>query len=70
MGAVNEDMRLALNAQQELADLATNSSSETTRWLTIIGNPPLKAVFEQAFNLPSSFGVLDVDRQVSEFQEH
>ncbi len=64
VGAINDDMRLALNAQRELAELATDNTSEDTRWLTIVGTPPLKAIFEQAYGLPSNFGALDIDRQV------
>lgn len=69
VGEVDADMRLALNAQRELAEIAGRSSSETTKWLTILGNEPLKQVFEQAFNLPSSFGTLDLDRQIATLRD-
>ena len=64
VGQVNEPMRLALNAKRELSSLAGETSSDATKWFTILGTPPLRAVFEQAFNLPSSFGALDIDRQL------
>ena len=69
VGNVNDDMRLALNAKRELAEIGADSTSETTKWFTILGNPPLRSVFEGAFNLPSSFGGLDLDRQVEVMQE-
>lgn len=69
VGEANEDMRLALNARRELAALAETSSSETTKWFTIMGTPPLRSIFEQALNLPTSFASLTLDRQLEEFQE-
>ena len=69
VGEINEDMRLALNAKRELAELGGATSSEATKWFTILGNAPLRSVFEGAFSLPSSFGSLDIDRQVDVMQE-
>jgi hypothetical protein len=34
-----------------------------------MGNPPLRQVFETAFGLPSSFGTIDIDKQLEVFQE-
>lgn len=64
VGNQNNDMRLAMNARRELSALATKTSSADTKWLTVIGNTPLRQVFEKAFGLPSSFIKLDVDKQV------
>ncbi|MBN8292328.1 DUF1217 domain-containing protein [Rhodobacter sp. NTK016B] len=64
VGAQNESMRLALALERDLADLAAQNSSEATRWYTILGTPSMRRVFETAFMLPSSFGALDLDRQV------
>jgi len=68
VGTQNESMRLALNLQRDLADLAAQDSSELTRWYTILGTGSLRAVFETAFLLPSGFGALDLERQVEILQ--
>ncbi len=68
VGTRNEDMRLALNTQRELADIAARGQADTTAWLTILGNPPLRKVFETAFGLPESVGSLDLDRQLEIFR--
>lgn len=69
VGVQNESLRLAMNAQREIADLLQNDTSEDVRWFTIMGNPPLRKVFETALGLPSGFGQLDIDRQLETFQE-
>lgn len=69
VGNVDENMRLALNAKRELSALAQRDVSDTTRWFTIMGTPPLRTVFERAFNLPSSFASLDLDRQLEVLQD-
>lgn len=68
VGQQDEDMRLALTAARELPALAGRGLSDTTNWLTILGNPPLRRVFETALGIPSSVGSLDLDRQVDEFK--
>ena len=68
VGTQNPDMRLALNAETELAKLAQGSGSELTKWYSILGNAPLRKVFEQAFGLPKAFGALDLDKQVTTLQ--
>jgi len=64
VGAQDETMRLALSLERDLGDLARQDSSEATKWYTVLGTPSLRAVFETAYLLPSSFGTLDIDRQV------
>lgn len=69
VGATDETLRLALTAERELPELARRDVSETTRWLSVLGNPPLRKVFETAFGLPASIGALDLDRQLADFTE-
>lgn len=69
VGTADENMRLALNARRELTELAGRDSSERTKWLTILGMPPLRQVFETTFGLPRSFGALDLDRQIGVMQQ-
>lgn len=68
VGAQNEDMRLALNAERELPAIANNSASPLAKWYAVLGNPPLRKVFERAFSLPPSFGAIDLDKQVETLQ--
>lgn len=69
VGRQNDTMRLALNAERELPALAARTgSSEDTLWFTVMGNAPLRQVFQTAFGLPSSFGTLDLDRQLNTYK--
>lgn len=69
VGERNGDMRLALNAQRELATLAGKSTSADTKWFAIMGSPPLRKVFETAFGLPSRFAAIDIDQQLTVFKD-
>lgn len=65
VGEQNGDYRIALNAERELPALAKKSGSEDTLWYTVLGNIPLRRVFEGALGLPKSFGSIDLDQQLS-----
>lgn len=69
IGDRDENLRLALTATRELEALATGSASDNARWFTVMGNPPLRQVFETALGLPSSFGKLDIDRQLETLRD-
>lgn len=69
MGTSDNTMRLALNAQRELVTVAEGTSSNRTKWFTIMGTAPLRAVMEGALNLPKSFATLELDRQIEVFQD-
>lgn len=69
VGAQSDDMRLALNVERELGALAARNTSEDTKWLTIMGSPPMRQVFQKALGLPSSFASLDLDQQLNTFKE-
>lgn len=69
VGERDQNLRLALNARRELSDMAGRASTENTKWYEVLGNPPLRKVFEGAFALPSSFAKLPIDRQVSEMKD-
>lgn len=64
VGEQNGDLRLALNAERELASLAASGSGDSTKWFTIMGNAPVRQVFQTAFGLPAGFGAIDLDRQL------
>lgn len=52
-----------------LEPFKVNNMSNDAKWFTIMGEPPLRALFEKAFNLPSSFGQIDLDQQLSILKE-
>ena len=68
-GNSNEDLRLALGVERELGNGAERGLSEESSWLAVMGNPPLRRVFEKALALPVELGAIDIDRQVEIFQE-
>ena len=61
-------LRLALNADRELAALATQDGTDNALWFRILGTPPLREAFEVALGLPQSFAQLDLDRQLEELR--
>ncbi|WP_127113134.1 DUF1217 domain-containing protein [Shimia sediminis] len=69
VGAQDESMRLAMNADRELAEFGSSSESEDTKWFRVLGSPPLRQVFETALGMPSSFSQLDIDRQLNLLKE-
>lgn len=68
-GEQDESMRIALFVQREIPDLASDDMSNDAKWFTVMGQPPLRAAFEKALNLPSSFGGVDVDQQLVVFKQ-
>ena len=69
VGNQDADMRLVLNLETDLAEIAGQSTSENTKWFSIMGNPPLRQVFETALNMPTETAQLDLDRQLELFKE-
>lgn len=66
LSQINEPLRVALNAQRELPKIAGKATtSDNTKWFSIIGQPALRELFRKAFNLPVAFGALNLDRQVT-----
>ncbi len=64
VGEADEDMRLALNFQRAIADLAGEAGEKGGSWYSVIGDQNLSKVMQYAFGLPTkSFGTLDVDKQ-------
>lgn len=63
LGEVDNSMRLALNFQRDIAEIAEQGLSENAGWFKVMGSVPLRTVFESAFNMPSGFAQLDIDRQ-------
>ena len=68
VGDQDNSMRLALNLAGGLNDVLGSTTSTNARWFSVMGSPPLRAVFETALGFPSSFGSLDVDQQLEQFK--
>jgi hypothetical protein len=43
--------------------------SNDAKWLTLMGEPPLRSLFEKAFNIPQEFGQADIDQQLVVYKE-
>lgn len=69
VGEVAPSLRLALNTDRELARIGALDISDNAKWFLVMGNPPLRQVMETALGLPSSFGRLPLDQQLSVFRE-
>lgn len=68
-GQQDDTMRVALFTQRELPELVQDDISNDAKWFTIMGQPPLRAAFERALNLPKEFGQVDIDQQLEVFKE-
>ncbi len=69
VGNQDQSMRLAMDAKRNMTDIAKLAGKEETRWFKIMGNPPMRQVFETALGLPSGFAQADLDVQVTEFSD-
>ncbi|QFT58360.1 hypothetical protein FIU94_05930 [Sulfitobacter sp. THAF37] len=68
-GEQDASMRVALYAQRELAELAGGDMSNDAKWFTVMGDPPMRQLFETAFNLPAALGQIDIDQQLQVFKD-
>jgi hypothetical protein len=68
-GEQDETMRIALYAERTLPEVVNTNGSEASKWFTIMGQPPLRSLFETALGLPEAFGQVDIDQQLGVFQE-
>ena len=69
VGESDASMRLAMVFVREIGEFASSDGADDSAWFKIMGNPPLRQIFETAFGLPTSFGLLDVDRQRDIFRD-
>jgi len=69
IGEQSPDMRLAMSLDRELGEIAGKDMSDDARWFYVMGNAPLRRLFETALGLPGSFGALDLDQQLTGFRE-
>lgn len=69
VGEQEPDLRLALNFEDQISELAAGASSDRSFWFRVIGKAPLMEVFSSAFILPDGFSNLDVDKQADYLQK-
>lgn len=69
VGEQDNDMRLSMVMERDLADIASSENTDTGRWFAVMGNKPLVQVFQNALGLPSSTSGLDLDKQVEIMRE-
>lgn len=63
VGEVDNNMRLSLNYQSAIVDIAGTAASDEAVLYRILGNVPVRTVLESALNLPSDMRNLPVERQ-------
>lgn len=69
VGESDESLRLALNFRRDIARYANGEQPDGYTWFEALGDRPVRAVLEKAFNLPSDFGKLDIDRQREDMRD-
>ncbi|QUS35937.1 DUF1217 domain-containing protein [Falsirhodobacter algicola] len=69
VGDQDVTLRVAMNAQVDLPELAASGGSENTMWYSVLGSEPLRELFQTAFGLPDSFASIDLDQQLSVLKE-
>jgi hypothetical protein len=69
VGERSGSLRLALDAERTIAELASRNGSDTTKWFQMMGTPPMRTVVQTALGLPSSLSAIDIDQQLATFKE-
>lgn len=69
VGEQNNDLRLALNVNKGISDVLEQVGTDRGRWFAVMGNPPLRNVFQTALGLPPSIASIDLDQQQQIFEE-
>jgi len=69
VGNQSPEMRLALGLERSLDAITSTDTTDDGHWFMIMGQPPVREVFEAALGLPASIGALDLDLQLKTFRE-
>lgn len=69
VGEQDGALRQALAVNRELDEIVNSGLSDRGKWFLVMGNPPLRQVFEKALGLPRSLGTQDIDRQFTVFHQ-
>lgn len=68
VGAQNNDLRLALNLESAITDVVDGNATNDGQWFAMMGNAPLRSMFDTALGFSSSFATIDLDQQLVQFQ--
>lgn len=63
VGEVDDNMRLALNYQADIAEIIGNGSSDSAVAYRMLGDLPISSVLKSALNLPADTSKLPIERQ-------
>lgn len=69
VGEQDNDMRLALNLGPAIDGVVAGTGSNNGQWFAMMGNAPLRSMFQTALGFPSSFATIDLDQQLEQFQD-
>jgi hypothetical protein len=69
VGDRNNDLRLALNLESGIVDLLAGTEGSRARWFSLMGDPPMRQVFETALGFGRGFGRIDLDQQLDQFRQ-
>lgn len=69
VGTVDGNLRLAMNAQRELAKIGVSAASDNIRWYNILGSAPLRKVIEGGLGLTSDFTNFPVEKQLEQLKQ-
>lgn len=69
VGEQDGDMRLALALDRDLMAIVEKETTADGKWYSVMGNEPVRQVFETALGLPATFAGLDLDQQLDVFRE-
>ncbi|ADO43488.1 DUF1217 domain-containing protein [Ketogulonicigenium vulgare] len=67
VGEQDNTMRLALNLSGGISDVMQHATSDSAQWFAMMGDSPLRSVFETALGFPTGFGQIDIDQQKQQF---
>lgn len=69
VGDQDNELRLALNLESGIGDLLAGTEGERARWFALMGDPPLRQVFETALGFGPGFGRIDIDQQLDQLRQ-
>jgi len=69
VGEQDTNMRLALSLERDLGEIVNKETTSDGKWFSVMGNEPLRRVFETALGLPSTLATLDIDQQLEIFRD-
>jgi hypothetical protein len=68
VGEQDNDLRLAMSVKEGISDILDSNSTSAGQWYSVLGNPPIRSVFQTALGLPESSSSIDLERQREIFE--